>query len=50
MEGYLMERDSPIEPFGFAMDVLSSTRKLTSVKKSAVNAFATYTESLIHQS
>ena len=31
MEGYLMERDAPREPFGFAIYFISLTRSLTTL-------------------
>ena len=34
--GYIMGRDSKIEPFGFEMDVLGSTRRPTIVNKLVV--------------
>ena len=36
MEGYLMEKYSSREPFGFEMTLLGSTRRPTNVNKSGV--------------
>ena len=39
MEGCPMEIYASIEPFGFSMDVLGSTRRFNTVKKLTVTAF-----------
>ena len=47
MEGCLMEGDDSRELFGFAMAVLSSTRRPTTVKVGR-DCFATHLDSLVH--